>query len=525
MAALFFLSNCGGGGSSSTGAANKATLSGTASDDNSSSKPNHVPESFNQGDNYPRYNKITDWSGATIEIINSAGEVIGTTTANIDGTYTVSVDPGTNYIIRISKGNLVLKAIVDSVTTSSAKTVNVNPTTTAVVKVIAQIIGNTNLGEKGENVTTQIANRNISTDITSITSHTSFTIIVTAIVQEIETKYDPNSTTTAIGSVSTTGVTEAIIIAIFITTSPPSAPTGVTASAGDGQITITWTSVSDTASYNIYSSTASGVTKLTGTKLTNVTSPYTNTGLTNGTTYYYVITAVNSYGESSESSQVSATPSTTTTGTTPDTTAPTVSLTNPSNNATGVAINSSISASFSETMNSSTITTSTVTVGQGLSLASGTVSYSGTTATFTPSSNLSYGTTYTATITTGVQDSAGNAMASTYTWSFTTGNATDTTAPTVSLTNPSNNTTGVAINSAIAAAFSETMQASTITTSTFTIGGVSGTVSYSGTTATFTPSTNLSYGTTYTATITTGVQDSAGNAMASSYSWIFTTVS
>ena len=199
----------------------------------------------------------------------------------------------------------MLKAIVDSVPTSSAKTVNVNPTTTAVVKVIAQIIGNTNLGEKGENVTAQIANRNISNDISSITSHTSFTIIVSAIVQEIETKYDPNSTTTAIGSVSTTGVTEAIIIAIFITTSPPSAPTGVLAAAGSGQVTITWTSVSDAASYNIYYSTTSGVTKLTGTKLTNVTSPYTNTGLTNGTTYYYVITAVNNYGESSESSQVS----------------------------------------------------------------------------------------------------------------------------------------------------------------------------------------------------------------------------
>ena len=97
MAALLFLSNCGGGGSSSTGAANKATLSGTASDDSSASKPYDTYN--NENDNYPRSNKITDWSGATIEIINSAGEVIGTTAANSDGAYTVSVDPGTNYII------------------------------------------------------------------------------------------------------------------------------------------------------------------------------------------------------------------------------------------------------------------------------------------------------------------------------------------------------------------------------------------------------------------------------------------
>jgi uncharacterized delta-60 repeat protein len=103
---------------------------------------------------------------------------------------------------------------------------------------------------------------------------------------------------------------------------------------------------------------------------------------------------------------------------------------------------------------------------------------------------------------------------------------TNTTAPTVSSTSPANNATGVAINSAITATFSETMDASTITTATFALsngGSVTGAVTYSGTTATFTPTSNLSYSTTYTATITTGVKDSAGNAMASPYTWSFTT--
>ena len=94
------------------------------------------------------------------------------------------------------------------------------------------------------------------------------------------------------------------------TGSAPSAPTGVIATAGSGQVSISWTSVSDATSYNIYWSTTSGVTKTTGTKLTGVTNPYDHTGLTNGTTYYYVVTAVSSYGESSESSQVSAIPNT-----------------------------------------------------------------------------------------------------------------------------------------------------------------------------------------------------------------------
>jgi len=89
---------------------------------------------------------------------------------------------------------------------------------------------------------------------------------------------------------------------------PPSSPEDVTATAGDGQVTISWDKASKATSYNIYWSTTPGVTKATGTKISDVTSPYTHTGLTNGTTYYYVVTAENSYGESSESSEVNATP-------------------------------------------------------------------------------------------------------------------------------------------------------------------------------------------------------------------------
>ena len=115
-----------------------------------------------------------------------------------------------------------------------------------------------------------------------------------------------SGTPSSTGTTTTTGGTTA-------TGSAQSAPTGVSASEGNQQVTISWSSVSGATSYNIYWSTTSGVTKTTGTKLTGATGPYTHTGLTNGTTYYYVGTAVNSYGESSESSQVSGTPSTSTT--------------------------------------------------------------------------------------------------------------------------------------------------------------------------------------------------------------------
>jgi len=87
----------------------------------------------------------------------------------------------------------------------------------------------------------------------------------------------------------------------------PAAPTGVTATGGSAQATVTWPAVTGATSYNIYYATTTGVTKTNGAKIANATSPYTQTGLTAGTTYYFIVTAVNSAGEGAASAQVSAT--------------------------------------------------------------------------------------------------------------------------------------------------------------------------------------------------------------------------
>ncbi len=209
-------------------------------------------------------------------------------------------------------------------------------------------------------------------------------------------------------------------------------------------------------------------------------------------------------------------------------TPPTVISTNPINTATGVPLNQKVAAAFSTTMDASTITTSTFTLMQGTTIVSGFVSYSGTTAIFAPTSNLLPNSTYNATITTGTKDLAGNALATNYVWNFTTGASPVITPPTVTLTDPVNAAIGVPLNKQVAATFSESMDASTITTATFTLMQgttfVSGTVSYAGTTATYTPSNNLTQNTTYTATITTGAKDLAGNSLASNYVWSFTTL-
>jgi len=203
---------------------------------------------------------------------------------------------------------------------------------------------------------------------------------------------------------------------------------------------------------------------------------------------------------------------------------PTVVSTVPASGATGVPVNILVSATFSEAMSAATINGATFTVtGPGATSVAGTVSYTGTTATFTPTAILANGTLFTATITTGTKDPAGVPLAANFVWTFTT-----VAPPAVVSTVPMNGATNVAVNAAITATFSEVMNAATINGTTFTVTGpgatsVAGTVSYTGTTATFTPTAILANGTLFTATITTGAKDPAGVPLVANFVWTFTT--
>jgi hypothetical protein len=89
---------------------------------------------------------------------------------------------------------------------------------------------------------------------------------------------------------------------------PPAtgAPAGLQAIAGNTQVSLTWTASAGATSYHVKRSTTDGG------PYTQVSAPtaanFTDTGLTNGTTYYYVVSALNAAGESANSAQVSATP-------------------------------------------------------------------------------------------------------------------------------------------------------------------------------------------------------------------------
>jgi hypothetical protein len=108
-----------------------------------------------------------------------------------------------------------------------------------------------------------------------------------------------------------------------------------------------------------------------------------------------------------------------------------------------------------------------------------------------------------------------------------TGEPDEPVAPFVVSTDPSADATEVVLDQKMTATFSEAMKPSTLTVTTFTLmqgtHAVAGTVTSAETTATFAPSSNLAAGTTFTATITTGATDAAGNPLAANHAWSFTT--
>ena len=89
---------------------------------------------------------------------------------------------------------------------------------------------------------------------------------------------------------------------------------------------------------------------------------------------------------------------------------------------------------------------------------------------------------------------------------------------------PANAAANVPINQVLSATFSAALNCATVTTTTFTVsGGVKGTVTCAGSTATFTPTSHLASNTSYTATLTTGIMNSIGAPLLSNFTWTFTT--
>ena len=228
------------------------------------------------------------------------------------------------------------------------------------------------------------------------------------------------------------------------------------------------------------------------------------------------------------------------TGAAVDDIAPTVTSQVPAQSAVA-AINTLVTATFSEDMAPATVNASSFTLKTtvGDTPVVGTVSYAvgARTATFTPTSPspLPSNTSFTATVSTAATDLAGNPLAADKVWTFSTADVIDATAPTVTLTNPADGAAAVCLNKTVNATFSEAMAPLSLTTTTLTLAPTSslGTpvlavVTYDADTqiASIAPSANLLPSTAYTATVlsgTEGVKDLANNAMVANKVWQFTT--
>ncbi|WP_421895243.1 ice-binding family protein [Marinoscillum sp.] len=207
--------------------------------------------------------------------------------------------------------------------------------------------------------------------------------------------------------------------------------------------------------------------------------------------------------------------------------APAVVSSNPAENDVDVATNTAVEITFNKEMDATTINTTTFTLLKGTTAVAGTVAYSEQTATFSSVSNLEASTLYTGTLTNAVKDMSGQAIANNYTFSFTTGVVVDETPPTVVSTNPTNNSTNVARNKVISITFSEAMSSASFTSTSFIVvqgtNPVAGSVEYADKVARFIPDNILDASVSYTATVTTDVKDLAGNAIAITKAWTFTT--
>ena len=218
-----------------------------------------------------------------------------------------------------------------------------------------------------------------------------------------------------------------------------------------------------------------------------------------------------------------------------DTSPPVVASMNPTPGSSVVDINTNVSATFSDPMTASSIHTGTFELRDGSTVISAAVSYdSGTrSAILDPVSALTGGRTYTATVRSGVTNAAGLQMGSDFVWSFSI--AGDTTPPTVTAVTPVAGATGVLPTTAVSAVFSEAMDAATINGTSFELRDssnavVAAAISYdvNTRTATLTPTTALAYSSTFTASVRGGaadprVKDAAGNGMAGTTTWTFTT--
>jgi len=177
-------------------------------------------------------------------------------------------------------------------------------------------------------------------------------------------------------------------VSVIATIAPPSsplAPQDLLAVPGDGQVVLTWQHPASDGgapitNFAVHRGTSSGgetMVSIVGDVVT-----YTDTGVTNGYTYYYQVSAVNMFGQGSKSNEVAARPMPP-----PDSSAPSIAITSPSNNTVVSATTLTVSGTASDNLAIQIVELSTD--GATWNTAFGTTTWSGS-ATLHAGTNVIY---------------------------------------------------------------------------------------------------------------------------------------
>ncbi len=208
-------------------------------------------------------------------------------------------------------------------------------------------------------------------------------------------------------------------------------------------------------------------------------------------------------------------------------------------NNTDFPLNRGLSVTFNKTMNAETLNEKTFFLHEaGIPTAiPARIATDGITARLKPLSNLKFSTSYVFTVNRGATDKAGNALSEVFAQRLTTlaapapgpvpdpGAGLDTEAPRILSVSPSNGASDVRLDSIITVLFSEPVDPATLTAETFDLskGAQAKNLFLSGQMAVFEPEADLRPDEHYNVTITTGIKDLAGNALASDFIWTFST--
>jgi hypothetical protein len=462
----------------------------------------------------------------TIGVSTGVKDVAGNALATAASSVFTTADLSTPTVVSTNPANGATNVPVNTtVTATFSKPMDQNTINASTFQLKATVSGTAVTGTVTYNTATNTAT---FTPTANLSSQTAYTATITTGAKDL---FGTPLASPVNWTFSTADVTPPTVNAV----SPPNGQSNV---ATNTAVNITFSEAMDQQTINTTTITLKNTNTsapVTGTvaynSATNVATFTPSAALAFGT--QYTVTVTTGAKDVAGNPLASQSVTTFTTVAAPDTTAPTVVATTPTDGATGVAANTTVTVTFSEPMDPNTITTSTFTLKTtvGSNPVTGTISYNQATntATFTPNAPLGSNTGYTATITTAVTDLAGNHLAANKVFSFTT--IQDTTAPTVNSTSPTNGAADVHLGNDITVNFSEAMDPATINTTNINLKVTSSsapvtgvvTLDATGKIATFNPTGNLLANTNYTLTITTGAKDLAGNPLPGTVIVTFTT--